>query len=270
MAAGVAGCSTSVDGGATPVGGEPGGGQGLGIDVDGGDPAGGGGCEGESCDVYQQCGCSAGQACDLDGADLASGATECREVASPGQTQSNCDAADQCAAGYSCLGDPGQCRKMCDEDGDCGAGYCVVQVVFENDEGAFEDVPNARACTKQCTPEAGFDSGCPSEPDLGCRVFTDDPDGEAGSGDERDYTDCTPSGTGRDTADCSQNGDADCAPGFGCYVITYTDDTQADECREICVVDVGGVPQSNRCGEGTCNGFATRSLIGDVEYGLCF
>lgn len=268
LAAGVAGCATSVEGNPTPVGGERG--DGVSGGQEDGPPVGGGNCEDGTCDVYQQCGCAPDQACDLDGSSLATGATECREVASPGQTESNCDAADQCAAGYSCLGVPGQCRKMCDEDADCGSGRCVVQVIFENDSGGYEDVPNALACTKPCVPNSPFDSGCPRDPAMGCRVFTQDPDGNFGNGDEFDYTDCTQSGAGGDTFDCTELGDANCVSGFGCYVITYEDDTEFNECRQICVVSVAGVAQENGCGSGSCNGFNPPSLVGDTEYGVCF
>lgn len=266
----VAGCATSVEGHPTPVGGEPGQGDGIDEDGTGGAPAGGGGCSDGSCDVYQQCGCAPGEACDLDVSALDVGATECRPVTAPGQTAANCEANEECAAGYTCLGSPGQCRKMCDEDGDCGSGRCVVQVIFENDQGELEDVPNAHACTKPCVPDSALDSGCPRDPAMGCRVYTDDPDGSAGTGDEYDYTDCTLSGSGVNGFDCSVNDDADCASGFGCYVITYDDDTEASECRQICAVKVGGVLQQNQCGTGTCHGFDPASVIGDVEYGVCF
>jgi hypothetical protein len=274
VAGGVAGCKTSIGDAPTPAGADPGvgdeGGDGpVGGDDEGGDGV-GGACAGEPCDLYEQCGCDPGQACDLDGAELATGGTICRAVSSPGQTQSNCSSEDQCAAGYSCLGNPGQCRKVCDEDGDCGAGHCVVRVVFENDQGEFEDVPDARACSKPCTAGVAEGNGCPADPVMGCRVYSYDPDGAADSGDEFDDTDCTAAGTGGDAADCSAGGDDDCLPGFGCYVITYTDDTQQYECRQICVVSIDGVEQTGQCAVGTCNGFADPSTVGDTEYGVCF
>lgn len=276
MAALVAGCSTSIGDAPTPVGGEPPGGEpgtgGTGGGDDGGDDDGGtgGACVGDPCDLYEQCGCEPGQACDLDGASLANGATKCRDVSTPGQTQSNCDSEDQCAAGYSCLGDPGQCRKVCDEDTDCGDGYCIVQVVFENDQGQFEDVPDANACSKPCNADSADDSGCPGNPAMGCRFYSHDPDGAAGSGDEIDYTDCTAAGAGGDTVDCTAGGDADCATGFGCFVITYTDDTEHNECREICAVSIGGIEGAGQCAIGTCHGFTQPAVIGEVEYGVCF
>jgi hypothetical protein len=263
----VAGCTTSVEGNPSALSGERGSGDATGDE--GGAPAGGGGCGGDSCDVYQQCGCEPGQACDLDGADLDSGATVCRAVTSPGQTESNCNVAEDCAAGYSCLGYPGQCRKMCDEDSDCGSGRCVVQVIFQNDQHQYQDVPNARACTKPCAAESPAESGCPRDPAMGCRVYTDDPDGAADSGDEYDYTDCTPAGSGGDGFDCSTGDDADCAPGYGCYVISYDDGTAGTECRRFCVVSAAGVAEQDGCGELACTPFSTPSLVGDIEYGLC-
>jgi hypothetical protein len=267
VAAGLAGCSTSVEGNPTPVGGEPGGGEDVNTPGGGEDPLAGNCAEG-TCSVYDQCGCDPGQACDLDGAALDSGGTECREVSSPGQTQSNCDSPDQCAAGYSCLGDPGQCRKLCDEDGDCGTGRCIVQVVFENDAGDLEDVPDASACTKSCDPTSAEASGCPSDPAMGCRYYSYDPDG---SGEEIHYTDCTPAGLGGDAADCSANDDGDCAPGYSCFVITFDDDTTADQCRQQCIYRIGNVLQEGQCAVGTCHNFEdSPARIDDVEYGVCF
>ncbi|HTE51962.1 MAG TPA: hypothetical protein VK698_14005 [Kofleriaceae bacterium] len=267
LAAGLAGCSTSVEGNPTPVGGEAGDGEGdLGPGTDGDGLGGDADCSDGFCSVYEQCGCDPGQACDLDGAALDTGATECREVSSPGQTQSNCEDETQCAAGYSCLGEPGQCRKMCDEDRDCGIGRCIVEVVFENDSGELEAVPNANACTKQCRADSAGQSGCPGDPALGCRFYSyDDEDGASVH-----YTDCTTTGAGGDAADCSAASDSDCQPGFGCFVITYDDDTQADECRQICAVSIDGVAQSNQCAVGTCHGFDPAALVSGTEYGACF
>ena len=269
MAAAVAGCSTSIGDAPSPGDADDGPGEGDGDEGDGGDGIPGDICAGDPCDIYEQCGCGPGEACDLDGAALATGGTVCRAVATPGQTQSNCDADDQCAAGYSCLGNPGQCRKMCDEDRDCGDGHCIVDVVFRNDQDEFVDVPDARACSKPCKADSLTESGCPTDPAMGCRVYSNDPDGVEASGDEYDYTDCTSAGTGGDAVLCTENGDAECKPGFGCYSIRYTDDTVQDECRQICVVSVGGVPRTTGCAIGTCNGFATPSVIGNIEFGVC-
>jgi len=263
LAWGLAGCATSVEGNPTPVSGEPGGAEDLGGSADGDGL--GGSCEEGSCSVYEQCGCGPGQACDLDGAALAEGGTECRDVASPGQTQSACSKADQCAAGYSCLGDPGQCRKLCNEDRDCGVGYCIVAVVFENDQGELEDVPNATACTVQCRAESARESGCPIG--MGCRFY---PIESQGGGETVHVTDCAAAGTGGDTADCGAGGDDDCLPGFACLTITYDDDSEADECRQICTFPPGGDETAGVCGAGTCHRFAVPAIVGDVEYGACY
>src|SRR5262245_19993460 len=92
VATGLAGCKTTIGDGPTPSGAGPSGDDGPtgpGLGDDSGDD-GDGVCAGDPCDVYEQCGCQGGEACDLDGSALAEGATKCRGVASPGQTQSNC------------------------------------------------------------------------------------------------------------------------------------------------------------------------------------
>lgn len=273
----VAGCSASVGGAESPEGddgtveegddGDDGGGDGGGDGGDGVDN-----CAAEPCDLYEQCGCGAGQACDLDGAALATGGTECRGVTAPGQTQSNCSTDEECAAGYSCLGVPGQCRKFCDEDPDCGVGHCIIQIVYENEAGDLVDVPNGTACTKPCKAESATGSGCPSNPVMGCRFYSIDPNGTPDSGDEYHYTDCNKAAAtgGGDAADCSANGDSDCTAGFGCFVITYTDDTTKNECRQICSFNVSGAEGPRDCNVGTCHNFGTPALVGDTEYGVCF
>src|SRR6186713_3137167 len=93
----VAGCSASAgDPSGGPDGGkadDPGGG--------GDDDVGGGGsCDDQPCDLYDQCGCESGQACDLDNDALAEGATICRGVTAQGMSTSSCDADEECAGGY--------------------------------------------------------------------------------------------------------------------------------------------------------------------------
>ncbi|HLU67158.1 MAG TPA: hypothetical protein VKZ63_12830 [Kofleriaceae bacterium] len=274
MATLVAGCAASAGDGSSqgPIDpGEAGGGNGGGGDGGGGTGGSGAACPGEPCDLYNQCGCSAGEACDLDNSQLATGATECRPIEAGGQSQSNCTRDEQCAAGYGCFGNPGQCRKFCEGDRDCGRGYCMIQIVYDAGGGDWQPVPDATVCTKSCKPESATGSGCPQDPQLGCGFGYRDPNGQPGSGDEFWYTDCRPVGSGGDAADCSANGDADCLPGFGCFPITYTDDSVRDECRQICVWAVGGVEGEQACAVGTCHQFGGGGLfIGDTEYGLCF
>jgi hypothetical protein len=227
-------------------------------------------CSNVPCDLYDQCGCEAGQACDLDNSSLATGATECRPVTEPGQSQANCSRDDQCAAGYGCFGNPGQCRRFCERDGACGLGHCIIQIVYDAGGGDYQPVPDAMVCTKACKPESSAGSGCPQSPQMACNFSYRDPNGQPDSGDEFWYTDCRPAGTGGDAADCSAGGDRDCRAGFGCFGITYTDDSVRSECRQICVWEVSGQPGARSCATGECRKLAGDGVVvGDTEYGVC-
>ena len=245
-------------------------------DDDGGTGGSGDGtCSNEPCDLYDQCGCDAGQACDLDGASLSTGATECRPVHQAGQSQANCSRDEECAAGYGCFGNPGQCRRYCERDGDCGLGHCLIEIVYDAGGGDLQPVPDAMVCTKACKPESSTGSGCPQDPQMACNVSYRDPNGQADSGDEFWYTDCRAAGAGGDGADCSANGDRDCQAGFGCFQVTYSNESgevvrEADECLQICVWEVAGQPGGRACATGTCTEFPDPGVIvGDTEYGAC-
>ena len=260
----VAGCSASAgDPHGGPDGGkadDPGGGGG------GGDDTGGGAtCDTQPCDLYDQCGCESGQACDLDGDHLAEGTTICRGISSPGMSTSSCEGDEECAAGYGCFGDPGQCRKYCQLDGDCGNGHCNIPIEYDAGGGNYQDVPGAKVCTKACKADSAGGSGCPS--DRACDFYWYD---DGGPGDYW-YTDCRPPGTGGDAASCSASGNDDCLAGFGCFVITYTDGTDKDECRQICIWTVGGAAGDRSCAVGTCHELGGDGIVvGDTEYGACF
>jgi hypothetical protein len=259
----VAGCGASAG---DPHGGPDGG---KADDPEGGDDdvGGGGTCDKEPCDLYDQCGCESGQACDLDGEHLAEGATICRGISSPGMSTSTCDGDEECAAGYGCFGDPGQCRKYCEADRDCGSGYCNISVVYDAGGGETQEVPGTRLCTKACKADSAGGSGCPS--DRACDLYWTDPDGEGGDADYW-YTDCRVTGAGGDAADCAANGNDDCQAGFGCFVITYTDGSEKDECRQICTWTVGGAEGDRSCATGTCHQLGDGIVVGDIEYGACF
>jgi hypothetical protein len=261
LAGSVAGCSASA--------GDPSGPDGGGKEDD---PIGGGGgdgdvgtCDKDPCDLYDQCGCESGQACDLDNSALATGGTVCRDITEAGMSTSSCDADEECAAGYGCFGNPGQCRKFCEGDGDCGLGHCIIPIVYDAGGGNYEEVPGADVCTKPCKADAGGGSGCPE--DRACDFYWHDD----GSDATYWYTDCRVGGAGGDAASCAANGNADCQPGFGCYQITYTDDTVKDECRQICIWTVGGAEGDRSCATGTCHELGGDGIVvGDTEYGACF
>lgn len=246
-----------------------------GAEADGASAADGGGgaadadtCPAEPCSLLDQCGCGATQVCDLDPDGLASGATACRDVTSPGTELANCAVSTECAGGYSCLGAGGalQCRRYCDEDADCGeGGHCLIEVIYTDDGGATQPVPGAVTCTKSCTIEAASDNGCPADPQFGCRLVWENPDSSAETnGDEYFLSDCgrAPASGGRDDAACT--GHASCAPGYGC--VTFSD---GKRCKQYCVYAVGGAAGPRACAAGTCRQFSDHPTIGTSEYGYC-
>lgn len=272
MATGLAGCAGSVgDGDSTEDDGgkedDPDGDGGGG----GGDDGGGGGvtCPGEPCDLYDQCGCEAGQACDLDAEAFATGGTMCRAVTTPGQSQADCSTDDECAAGYGCFGDPGQCRRYCEGDGDCGGGHCMIEVIYDASGGGdWQSVPDAALCTKSCKPESPA-GGCPAE--RACDFYMEDPNDTPASGDEFWYTDCRPAGDGGNAASCEADGNDSCQSGMGCFSMTYSEADIREECRQICIWTVNGEPGDRSCGTGTCHEIGGDGVvIAGTEYGVCF
>ena len=230
------------------------------------DPGGGGGgsgggadCPGVPCDLFEQCGCGEGEACDLAAGAGSIEDTTCR-AAGDGTARSTCAAPEDCGPGFVC--EVGQCWRWCQEDADCGAGaYCLP---------AFGDAINASTCTKSCKPESPADSGCPEG--FACRYYLRDPNGaDEYDGDEYEYTDCSAAGEGTHGTDCAETGDAGCAQGYGCYDINWTDGSTTTECRQICVFTVAGEPAENTCAVGTCHEWLDPgAVIGDTEYGTCW
>ncbi len=212
-------------------------------------------CPKQPCDLYAQCGCQTGWACDLDGANLATGATQCRAVSTQGTETASCSANEACAIGYTCLGSPGHCYRYCENDAACASNgpgaLCLLQITY----GGGTSVPGATACTKSCDPTSTAQpSGCPTG--MACRLYVDDPDGNFGSGDERFLTDCDskPATGGGDGTTCSSS--SDCAAGYSCL---------GSACTQTCVY-----------GSGTCAGgrictryAAPQPVVGGVEYGYC-
>lgn len=222
------------------------------------DPRGGGGadCPGVPCDLISQCGCRDGEACDLAPGAPTAEETACR-LAGDGDARSTCSGPADCAAGFVCQ--EGQCWRWCEGDDDCGGGHCLP---------AFGDVVGAQTCSKPCEP--GSASDCPDG--FACRYYLHDETGpDTYDGHEFEYSDCSPAGDGTHGVDCAEAGDAACAAGYGCYDISWEDGSTTTECRQICVVSVGGQPADNRCEVGTCHEWLDPgAVIGDVEYGTCW
>lgn len=217
-------------------------------------------CASQPCDLYDQCGCESGAACDLERGAEDPAATVCRAVESPGRAEARCSSSEECARGYTCAGSPGHCRQYCQADGDCDGGHCILRLVRADGE------VRAQTCTKPCKPEASSGGGCPE--DYGCRVYL--ASGDGGNDPDLWYTDCSPvaqSGGGHG-ADCSQNGDLDCAAGYSCLLISYSDGTESRDCRQNCVYAVDGQPGERICAGGrTCESLGV--VVDGVEYGGC-
>ncbi|MBL4634524.1 MAG: hypothetical protein JKY56_11665 [Kofleriaceae bacterium] len=206
-----------------------------------------------SCDLIPQCGCG-DRACDLDGTNLATGATTCRDVNGTGGNGEACAGGTSCQAGYFCLS--GMCREFCSPQNACSNGDCVVTLVLS---GTTTPVPGVIACTQNCTLEAQTNNGCPAT--FGCHAINQDPDGIAGNADDFTNTDCIggpATGGGNDT-DCTANGSADCSPGFECVNIGGPNPV----CKQYCTIAGGS------CTTGTCSGLNPAISVNNVEYGLC-
>lgn len=256
------GSAAGGDGGAGGVDGAPASDGGGGADADT--------CAAEPCSLLDQCGCGATQVCDLDRDQLAAGATECRDVTVPGAERANCASSTECAGGFACLGVEGfmQCRRYCAEDADCGDGaHCIIEVTYPGDGGTPEPVPGAVTCSKSCAIEAATDNGCPADPQLGCRLFRENPNGSAeADGDEYFLSDCgraAASGGGDDAA-CTAH--SSCRSGYGCVTFGAGD----KRCKQSCVYNVDGAAGPRVCnGTGTCRQFTDTPMIGTTEYGYC-
>ena len=214
-------------------------------------------CSKQPCSLSPQCGCATGMACDLDGTDLANGATTCR-AAGAGTETTTCSAVEDCAAGYGCIG--GRCRLWCTTDNDCpgAGGECLVGVVFGTNQ---TPVPGATTCTTDCDPTSSAPSACPAT--WACHVYQNQTTMAY-------LTDCdsAPASGGGNGASCDTNGNADCAPGYDCIALTQGS-TTTNECLQTCVCP-GGNCAAGLCNSGSCNGFQTPVVIGGTTYGVCF
>ena len=215
-------------------------------------------CAKQPCSLTPQCGCAAGMACDLDGNDLANGATTCR-MSGAGQETTTCTAVEDCDAGYGCIG--GRCRRWCATDTDCpgAGGQCLVGVVF----GANQTpVPGAITCTTDCDPTSSAPTACPAT--WGCHIYQN-------STTMTYLTDCdaAPATGGGKGALCDTNGNGDCAPGLDCIALTQGG-TTTNECLQSCVCPGGNCAAGTCTLGGSCNGFSPAVVIGGTTYGTCF
>jgi hypothetical protein len=156
-----------------------------------------------------------------------------------GKDGDECQAGDDCANGYECVGSPGQCRHYCCAgnavcDGTHAPSFCNPEPVVS---GAFR-VP-------VCIPVSGcslFGSVC--SPGQTCAVVKED-----------GTTSCVPIGPQVAGAECDT---ADCASGLTCI-----GDVGARTCYQLC-----HVAWTSECPPGTtCTGSA--QLFQDPSFGIC-
>jgi hypothetical protein len=188
----------AADAGATDAGGEDGGPA-----VDAG-PA----CVSGPCDLVDQSGCAAGEACRFASVDDAPPGPVCAPVGDVAEGEP-CDGPDRCELGTSCIA--GFCRRLCcDGDVDCPVGYpCSVQLLGPG------DVPTGvgLCALPPCDPLT--QARC--SPPNGCYV------------DQRGVTiRCVPGGTASRGAACASY--EDCLPGLMCAAVGG----RGPACLELC------------------------------------
>lgn len=243
------GLGTGADGGKSKDGGiiiakDSGGGDATKIPQDSGPPPptdSGGGCAkappSNVCGVYPQCGCGAGQTCEVDQQAL-DGSSSCIG-AGTGALGSACTAtAGQCGPGLTCIW--GQCHSYCGSDGskctDPNTNYCVNLT-----DNSQNPIPNLLICHNDCQLQDPNSCGGAGE---GCIYF------------DVDKVDCYPVGT--TTANCNATTSL-CPAGQICL----TDQTNYF-CLPWCRVG------QNDCQTGTCNSLGTGApMVNGVEYGYC-
>lgn len=191
------------------------------------------------CGVAPQCGCGAGETCDVEDG---SGNVGC-VVAGNAPLGHACTSTAGCGLGLTCVF--GTCHAFCDAPGTACAdpknGECV-QVQTQNGG----NVPNFDVCRIRC---ALHDPGsCGGKTAAGVGVCMTDGKGA---------TDCQSGGARTENQSCSQ---ADpCGPGLACIT-----QGASSTCKRWCRVG------QTDCGGGSqCAGFGTKVLVGAVEYGAC-
>jgi hypothetical protein len=195
-------------------------------------PDGGGDPLCSPCQVVDQCGCPGG-ACDLQ-----TGAPACRP-AGAGVEGTPCDELDDCAAGFSCLGNAQSraCHRFCADDGDCQGrgGLCDLTITGQAQ----------KICSTDCNPLSS--TGCP--PAFACHVSLN-------PNTDRTFTNCHRAGTGVEFQNCAVL--EDCAAGLVCVQFAVP------RCYRACLMGAGG------CGNGTtCRRVGDGQFIGGDEYGIC-
>jgi hypothetical protein len=219
-----------------------------------GGSAGGGSCTppvSGTCDTSPQCGCAAGQTCNV--TSFGTGATSCVPAGSAGAWQA-CSQIGDCAAGLQCVF--GACRPFCEVPADCndrpGQQCQQVQAVYGQDGGPA-DTPGMKICTAQCALEK--------------------PDAVCGAGvtcvlDGSSITNCYPTdGTGTGPGGCSQGHGETCAPGYECVGVTDGQMVTSYGCYHWC--RLGQAKLDCPTSTWTCQALTNSPIVGSTTYGIC-
>ena len=185
------------------------------------------------CDTSPQCGCPAGQACDL--ADF-TGATACF----PSQNvpiSSYCSYVQgECVPGASCF--TFGCKKLCEVNADCPSyGKCV------QGEQNGSPVPHWKLCTDQCLP---WNPSATCGAGLTCSFWSSE-------GVNPGATVCQKS-ISTSTTTCTPP--LHCAPGYTCLADNM--------CYKFCRVGGSDCPSSY-----TCFSLGAGYFVGTTEVGIC-
>lgn len=195
---------------------------------------------GKTCDTFPQCGCAAGENCNVA---TTAGATKCYPAGTKG-THERCSGTGQCDKGLQCVSD--LCVPLCKTDSDCpmSGALCKTAQYTPTGGGSPADVPGFDICLAQCDPiNPGAACGAGST----CYFpYTDD------------TTQCAAAGSSKSAGGCASDVFA-CAPGYICI--------DPGDCYKWCRV---GVSTDCTGTGGTCTGFVTPQMRGGIEYGVCY
>jgi cysteine-rich repeat protein len=195
-----------------------------------------------SCELLPQDGCEAGDACDI----RDDNTTACRDVTTPGTSDSRCTVATGCEAGFTCTEDEDDpnartCARFCMVNSDCGQ---LSRCAYTVDNAAGEPL-NAKVCSNQCAILG--QTGCPTS--FGCFAIDNATD---------DFTHCRPTGITLDGQACAS--DIDCLAGSFCN----DEGSGVKVCRAYCN------SANFVCGAGFCLPLAPDVTINGTTYGYCF
>ncbi len=196
----------------------------------------------DPCDVYEQCGCEAGQNCTF-----VNDAKQCVPAAT-GQQDEACSDQGLCDVGFTCLSD-NTCAQYCSDRVRCpGGATCSIQL------GDAEGNPLAMVCATPSNCDALAGTGCendyacyisnPSDGTTDCAAVCGDgtcPDGEGEVGDTCESTNaCLPGATCLSVDQvnyfCFQHCDSAADP-TTCPEATTCQDLPAEGTLGLCIPD---------------------------------